>query len=276
MSVNNLKIGFIGAGNMAAAICGGLLQDSDFTRKYPSVKLSVSDNDPDQLEKFKQKFPAIGTSKDNPFIVLASNVVFLAVKPQIMNNVLAELGAIVKDRLVISIAAGITLKQLKEKLPEASLARVMPNTPCLVGEGMSAVCYSDNVSRTDRELVKDLLSSVGRTLEVKEGQINAITGLSGSGPAFVYEVAKSFIKAGKAIGLDDHTAHLLTAQTILGAGKMLLDRAESPAELVQMVASPGGTTEAGLKVLNSDDNWRNVITDTIIAAKNRADELSNK
>ncbi|MFH1428121.1 MAG: pyrroline-5-carboxylate reductase [Candidatus Margulisiibacteriota bacterium] len=270
-----MRIGFIGGGNMAAAIIGGVLRSDNLKSDYPGLEVIVSDTNLEQLERLSSKCPGIQTSGDNSRVVQSSQVVFLAVKPQNIDPVLVEIKSQSDNKLIISIAAGVTIRKLQSVLANSRIIRVMPNTPCLVEAGMSALSFADNVTDDDKQLAKSIFSAIGQTVNVDEAQINAVTGLSGSGPAFVYEVARALIEGGIASGLEPEVARKLAAQTLVGAGKMLLERTESPAELVKMVASPGGTTEAGLKVL-SYENWQKPLQDAVIAAKNRADELTGK
>ena len=266
------RIGFIGAGNMALAIAGGLIGNSSFQDKYPQFAVTISDKSKDQLTHWSAKYSNITIATSNIDLATNVDILFLSVKPQQLDDVLAEICSVVGEKLVISIAAGVSIAKLRNSLPLARISRIMPNTPCLVAEGMSALCYSENALESDKELVCDIFSAIGQAIEIEESLINAVTGLSGSGPAFVYEVAQAFIDGGLASGLPEPVARKLTAQTLIGAGRMLLERNESPAELVRMVASPGGTTEAGLKVL-ADDEWKKCLRQAVIAAKLRADEL---
>ena len=267
------KIGFIGAGNMAQALMGGILRDFDQSKNVIAHQVYASDVNHDILHVVKQKFPLVCTSFDNKELARECDVLFLSVKPQKIDEVLIELGRHVGNKLVVSIAAGVTIAKLQQGLVEARVIRVMPNTPCLVSEGMSALCYSDNVAKSDIDLIQSILNLVGETVVVEERLINAVTGLSGSGPAFVYEIAKALILGGTSSGLTEADARKLAAQTMVGAGKMLLEGDDSIDDMVRMVASPGGTTEAGLKVLASSD-WQQTLTDAVVTAKNRADELS--
>jgi pyrroline-5-carboxylate reductase len=266
-------IGFIGAGNMASALLGGVATSAEFRARYPKCQLAVSDINTASLERLQSQIPSLTVFKDNVELTKAADCIVLAIKPQLFSTVLPEIGPATRDKLVISIAAGITLHAIRTQCRLARLVRIMPNTPCLVGQGMSAIAFDPTVSDSERALVNAVFSAVGEVLEVDEDQINAVTGLSGSGPAFVYEVADALIAGGVAVGLSLDAARHLAAQTLVGAGTMLLKKSESTADLVRQVASPGGTTVAGLEVL-SQSPWKTALTEAVIAAKRRADELS--
>ena len=270
-----MDIGFIGAGNMAFAIIGGILNTPAFSKHYPQTAIMASDPQAETRAQIKQRYPQLTTTADNRSLVQNSEIIILAVKPQQMETVLREIGNNVREKLVISIAAGITIQRLQSKLLKARIARIMPNTPCLVSAGMSALSFADNVTDEDKQCVEAIFSAVGETTIVDESLINAVTGVSGSGPAFVYDVAQALIDGAVSVGLEAPVARKLVAQTLAGAGQMLLQRPESPAELIRMVASPGGTTEAGLTIL-SREKWRHVLKNAVIAAKERTDELSKE
>jgi pyrroline-5-carboxylate reductase len=187
-------------------------------------------------------------------VLAGADVVVLAVKPQVMAQALADIrGAVEPRHLVASIAAGVTLARLANALPAGTrLIRVMPNTPCLIGQGAS--CYSRGAAASDNDaaVVHELLTSVGQAYEVQEAQLDAVTGLSGSGPAFVYTVIEAMAEGGTAMGLPAELALELAARTASGAAAMVLQTRLSPAELRDQVTSPGGTTLAGLEALRRD------------------------
>jgi pyrroline-5-carboxylate reductase len=211
----------------------------------------------------------------NAPVVQASDVVVLAVKPQTMRSVLDDVRRVIgPDHLVISVAAGITLASIAEGLePGTRVVRVMPNTPALVGEGASAYSLGPSARPEDEAIVVALLNSVGRTVRVSESMLDAVTGLSGSGPAFVYVVIEALADGGVRAGLPRDVAMLLAAQTVLGAALMVRDSGEHPGVLKDRVASPGGTTIAGLHAIEKA-GIRGGLIDAVEAAARRSAELA--
>jgi len=260
------KIGMIGAGQMATALARGLLNAG----LVKAEGLLASDPSPEARKRFGEATGGIAT-EDNLRVAREADVVFLAVKPQQVAPVLAELaGVLGAEKLVVSIAAGVTLRRLCAGLGEqARLVRVMPNTPCLVGQGASAYCLGPNATEEDARLVERLLGAVGVVCRVEEKLMDAVTGLSGSGPAFVYVIIEAMSDAGVKVGLPRQVAIRLAAQTVLGAAKMVLQTGEHPGVLKDRVASPGGTTIAGLSVLE-----RGALRGTLIAAVEAATQRS--
>jgi pyrroline-5-carboxylate reductase len=245
------NIGFIGAGRMATALGKGCVQAG----LVPAGSVLASDPVEAARQKFASELPGVKLVDDNAAVLAGATTIVLAVKPQMMNDMLAGIRPLVTPHhLLISIAAGVTLKKLAAALPPGTrLIRVMPNTPCLIGMGAS--CFSRGATATDVDaaLVEQLLTSVGRAYEVEESLLDAVTGLSGSGPAFVYTVLEALAAAGAAQGLPPELALELAAQTAAGAAAMVLQTGLSPAELREQVASPGGTTVAGLEALRERD-----------------------
>jgi len=264
------KLGIIGAGNMAGALVKGLLA----TKRYRARDLWASDSEPRQLRRMRRQF-GIEAAPDNPTLVRDSVVVILAVKPQIMDAVLGEIRpAVTREHLFVSIAAGITLARLEQALGAwARVVRVMPNTPALVGAAISVLVRGRRASAADARLVAELFGGVGEAVHVKdEALMDAITGLSGSGPAYVYRFAEGLIAGAVAEGLDERLARRLTYQTIRGAALMLQETGRSPEELRAMVTSPGGTTLAGLQALE-DAGFASGVAGAIAAATRRSREL---
>jgi pyrroline-5-carboxylate reductase len=214
------------------------------------------------------------TLAGNRQVAEAAQVLFLAVKPQQMAAAMSELrGGMSSEHLVISVAAGISLATLAEGLgKKPRLMRVMPNTPCLVGKGASAYCPGPGATPDDRTLVKQLLESVGRAFELDEKLLDAVTGLSGSGPAFVFVMIEALADGGVRMGLPRNVALQLAAQTVLGSAQMVLASGEHPAALKDQVASPGGTTIAGLQALESG-GLRAALMAAVEAATRRSIEL---
>jgi pyrroline-5-carboxylate reductase len=267
-----LRIGFIGAGQMATALGAG------FVRAGLVAPADVHAADPDQKarEKFaKAAFGNVGS--DNVAVAEKSRVLFLAVKPQQLSGVSGGLkGKIPSDALVVSIAAGVRLAQLALWLGEdVRLIRVMPNTPCLVGQGACAFSLGGKATEADAELVEKLLRAVGAAWQVEEKLLDAVTGLSGSGPAFAYVMIEALGDAGVRMGLPRAVASALAAQTVRGAAEMVVTTGEHPAVLKDRVASPGGTTIAGLQALENG-RFRGTLIAAVEAATKRSIELADE
>jgi pyrroline-5-carboxylate reductase len=246
-----MKLGFLGAGRMATALGQGCVRAG----LVDAGSVLASDPNEAARAKFEREVAGASATADNRAVLAACDVVVLAVKPQMMAGVLEGARDAVEPRhLIVSIAAGVTLARLAAALPPGTrLIRVMPNTPCLIGMGAS--CYSRGATATpdDAALVERLLASVGQVFQVDEPQLDAVTGLSGSGPAFIYTVIEAMAEGGVAGGLGPELALALAAQTALGAASMLPATRLSPDELRNQVTSPGGTTLAGLEVLKRLD-----------------------
>lgn len=238
-----LTLGFIGAGKMATALAGGFIRAGILSAQ----QLTASDPSDAARSAFAKETGGRVT-KSNREVADSSRVLVLAVKPAQVRDVLSELGAgFTADHLLISIAAGVTLSQLESYLPSgARVVRVMPNTPALVGAAASVFSLGQATRREDAELTQKLLGTVGVAFELKESLLDGATGLSGSGPAYVYLVIEALSDGGVAAGLPREVATRLAAQTVLGAGKMVLETGLHPGALKDMVASPGGTTIEGL------------------------------
>ncbi|HVU03765.1 MAG TPA: pyrroline-5-carboxylate reductase [Polyangiaceae bacterium] len=266
------KIGFLGAGNMAGALLSGLLS----ANVVAAANLCASDPRKERLAELSSKY-GIRTTSDNAELVQSSNVVVLSVKPQVLPQVLTESGGKMgASHLVVSIAAGVTLAALEDKLgPGARVVRAMPNTPALAGAGATALAGGSNASSADLELARRLFDAVGRTLVLSESHLDAVTGLSGSGPGYVMLVIEALSDGGVKAGLPRDVAQLLAAQTVFGAAKLLLESGEHPAKLREMVTSPGGTTIAGLSALEAH-GVRGAFIDAVEKATSRATELGKK
>ena len=267
-----IRIGFLGAGQMATALAKGWATAGllDLTHSL------ASDPYPAAREKF-QATTGIRATNSNAEVIAAADVLVLAVKPQMMSAVLPEAAATISAKhLVVSIAAGITLKQLAELLgADTRLVRVMPNTPCLVGASATGYCVGPKATAADGELVGKLFRSVGNAFAVPENLLDAVTGLSGSGPAYVYVMIEALADGGVRVGLPRDIALSLAAQTVFGAAKMVLETGSHPAALKDAVASPGGTTIAGLHALERA-GFRAGLMDAVEAAAKRATELGQK
>src|SRR3989344_470071 len=261
-------IGFIGAGKMCNAMLESFFRES----KVIPEQVIVSDKNKGNLLLIKKKF-GIEAVSDNKEVASRAKIIFLSVKPQDMQHLLNEISSDVDEsKLVVSIAAGVPIKKISSKL-SAKIARVMPNTPFMVGEGMSAVTFSKGFTDREKKRVRDLLECAGRCLEMGERNFDAVTAVSGSGPAFYAVMVDAMIDAGVKQGLDRKHSELLALQTMHGTAKLMLEKNISPQELVGMVASKGGTTEAGLKHLLSS-GFRADVHKTVAAAAKRSKELS--
>ena len=265
------KIGFIGAGLMAEAIARGLLKAG-----VVPARVSASDPDESRRELFSKNL-GIAAGVENRSVAESSDVIILAVKPYIIPDVLAEIGGLLKPcQLVISIAAGITIDSIQDKLQaKVPIIRAMPNTPCLIGEGAVAIAPGKYASSAHMDIANQIFSSVGKVVQVSEDKLDAVTGLSGSGPAYVYTFIEALIDGGVKVGLPRETALMLAAQTVVGAARMVLDTGEDPAKLRDHVMTPGGTTVAGMAVLESSD-FRSATIEAVTAATNRAAEMGKQ
>jgi pyrroline-5-carboxylate reductase len=261
-------IGFIGAGQMARALARGLVQ----SRQLRPEQVVYADPALAALEQFASEVAGAKRAHSNREVVEQSDTVVLAVKPQQFEAATAELAGAVANKLVISILAGVRLAKLSAALPSARLVRVMPNTPALVGQSASAYALGPNASSADGELVAGLLGAVGRAYPVDEKLLDAVTGLSGSGPAFVYVAIEALADGGVRMGLPRAIALALAAQTAKGAAEMVLATGEHPGVLKDRVASPGGTTIAGLQALENG-GLRATLMGAVEAATRRSAEL---
>ncbi len=271
MAENNVfpRLGFIGAGRMATAMVQALLR-SKMTTSDRIVASDVVEEARDVLADITQ----IKVFAENQPVIDKSEVIFLAVKPQVMAEVLLELKPMLTAKhLVVSVAAGVTLTQLSAILGnKVRLIRVMPNTPILVGAGAAGFCLGAKATFDDAELVHRILNTLGKAVELPERLIDAVTGLSASGPAYVAVMIEALADGGVRVGLSREIALQLATQTVYGTAKMLLETGLHPGMLKDMVASPGGTTIAGLHAMERA-GVRCGLMDAVVAATQRASEL---
>jgi pyrroline-5-carboxylate reductase len=268
----NRKIGFIGAGKMGSALIQGII-------KAGIVKpenIGASDVYEPFLEELKEKF-GIRVSTKNVVIVRESNILILAVKPQILNSVLSNLRSeISSDKLVISIAAGVHLSTYENALSEDTrVVRVMPNIAATVSEAASGISPGKNATPEDLKTTLEIFSAVGTAVQVPETLMDAVTGLSGSGPAFIFPVIEAMADGAVFEGMDRKSALTLAAQTVLGAAKMALETGMHPGELKDMVTSPAGTTIQGIHALE-EAGIRAAFMNAVIRASERSKELGKK
>lgn len=270
MPNNSLTIGFIGAGNMAGALIDGLIADG-----WDAGSLGASDTDTARLEALAAK--GVRTSRDNADIVRHSSAVILAVKPQVMADVLAPLQPVLAghDCLLVSIAAGIGMESLQSWThPQQAIVRCMPNTPALVQTGASALFANDRCSAVQKSTAETLLAAVGTVCWLdRESDMDAVTALSGSGPAYFFLLMEAMQDAAIAQGLDPETARLLCQQTALGAARLAQQSDVDVAELRRRVTSPGGTTEAALRQFASED-FNAMVARALAKAAERSRELA--
>lgn len=265
---NDFAVGFIGCGMMATALMEGLLS-----------KGAV--NDPSKITCFDIYKPSLEEAGTKGYNIVNSNgvvcrqsndAIVIAVKPDSVEDACTEISRVNSESLIISIAAGVSLETLQGYLPQRRVVRVMPNTPCLIGEAASAFSLGDLCNDSDREIVLKIFGSVGIVKEVKEILLNAVTGLSGSGPAYVYQFIEALADGGVRSGLPRATAMELAAQTVKGAADMVLNGNQHPGQLKDNVTSPGGTTIAGVEALEKG-GFRAATISAVTAATKRSMQL---
>ncbi|MFH0886619.1 MAG: pyrroline-5-carboxylate reductase [bacterium] len=265
MKLQNISL--LGSGRMGEALIASLV-------KAGASKLVACDVKASRLKNIKRSYPGVKVTTSLDEAISKAKIVLLCVKPQIMKEVLKDIkGSFSRGQLVISIAAGINLSTLNRYIKKSALVRVMPNTPLLVEAGMSAIAYGPRVTPAQKKAVLQIFEAVGKVEIISEKLMDAVTGLSGSGPAFTYAYIDALAQGGRLAGLKYKTALALAIQTVLGAALMLKHTKKSPQELINMVTSPGGTTLEGLKVLKSKKVAQGIASAVTAAAK-RAKELS--
>ena len=265
----NCNICFIGGGNMAQALIGGLI-----SRGLPPTRITVSD--PVEKVRLLLEEKDVHVTDDNIAAIRDADIVLFAVKPQVLASVLKPLKGLFDGKLVMSIVAGAEISTIANLLNTDRIVRVMPNTPALVQTGAHGLYANDAVDSKDRELASQVLAATGLTLWVNsEAQIDAVTAVSGSGPAYFFYMMESMIRAGKNLGLDEKVATALTLQTALGAAQMAITSANSPAELRKNVTSPNGTTQAALEVFDRAQISQNIQA-ALAAAQKRTQELAQE
>ena len=262
-------IGFIGGGNMAEALIAGLLH----AQLVSAAQLLASDVDESRLTWLHRTY-GIRPASGNHAVAQEADILVLAVEPQILDGVLLEIAAAVDaNTLIVSVAAGYPIARIAHGLPVVDkMVRSMPNTPSLVREGISAVAYEPRLPAADAAAVRTLFESIGRVIKVEERWLDAVTGLSGSGPAYVYLMIEALADGGVKMGLPRESAQLLAAQTLLGAARLVLETREHPGVLKDRVASPGGTSIAGLHELERG-GFRTALISAVEAAAQRSQEL---
>ncbi|MCK5845436.1 MAG: pyrroline-5-carboxylate reductase [Victivallales bacterium] len=263
-----MNIAFIGAGKMATAIVKGMLAAGSPFKKHEIIASDVSEESA-KLFTYKTGIPCAATPRE---CVEKADFVLLAVKPQSISDAIAEISGAAAGKPLISIAAGVTLKTLMEGFETDRVIRVMPNTPLMIGEGASVLAASPNATENDKKTALAIFAASGITYELDESLIDAVTAVSGSGPAYFFEMIDAMAEAGTKAGLPAEIAMELTIQTACGAAGMLKAKNGTPHELRDAVTSPGGTTAAALATMEKN-NFRGLLNDAVEAAKNRSIEL---
>jgi pyrroline-5-carboxylate reductase len=265
------KLGFIGGGNMASALIKGLIHSG-----FPAPQIFVTDVDADRLDALAAQH-GVQVSTVNHDIVTKCDVIVLSVKPQVIDRVLATIGKDVRpEQLVVSVAAGVPIGAMEARFPPGTrVIRTMPNTPATVDAGATAISAGSSATADDVAIARAMFSAVGRVVTLDETLLDAVTGLSGSGPAYVMLMIEALADGGVKVGLHRDTALLLAAQTVYGSAKLLLETGEHPGRLKDMVTSPGGTAIAGLHTLESG-GLRRTLIDAVEAATNRAGQLGEQ
>ena len=265
-----MNLGIIGCGKMGSALIKGAIKEN----AIDGQKVMVIDLVPELAQKLSNDIGAT-VAKTNDDLIKNSDAILLCVKPQDMISLTDSFNKERSSKLFISIAAGIKIDDLEKSLKnDDRVIRVMPNTPAMIGQGASAQSKGKNATESDAEFVSKILNAVGISLEVPEKQLDAVTGLSGSGPAYIYTVIEALADGGVLVGLPKEKALTLAAKTVIGAAEMVMKSDEHPAKLRDQVASPGGTTIAGLAALESG-KLRSTLIEAVKAATKRSEELGS-
>ncbi len=264
-----MKLGIIGFGNMAEAILGGILEN-DFIAKED---VTASGKDEVMLQRASEKY-GIAVNDDNKMVVESADVILLSVKPQIMADVIAEIKDVCsQDKLIISIAAGKSKQWIADAFGcSHKIVRCMPNTPALVGEGCTGICFSDSVTEEEKAYALKMFSCIGKAQEVPEKLMDVVVGVSGSAPAYVFMFIEAMADAAVEMGMPRKQAYEFAGQAVLGSAKLLLETGKHPGELKDMVCSPAGTTIAAVRVLE-EKGMRAAVMDAVIKCIERSKEL---
>ncbi|MGM9645712.1 MAG: pyrroline-5-carboxylate reductase [Eubacteriales bacterium] len=261
------KIAFIGAGNMASAIAGGIIKSGT----VPASDIILFDKNEEQYKKFDPSCRKASSAKD---ATLSAGYIFFSVKPQNIKDVLAEISSLDNTgKVFISICAGITIESIERQLGKVKTVRAMPNTPLLIGQGVTALCKNGFVTEEEFNFVSSLFSSSGYTTEIEEKDFSALTALTSSSPAYVYLFAKSMLTGAQKLGFAPDDAVLLVCKMIIGSANMILSDSRSLDELIRMVKSPNGTTEKALDVFE-ENNFTDIVCKAMKACADRAEELA--
>lgn len=261
-----MRLGFIGCGNMAGAMLGGIIKNNI----VECNNIIASDLNEGALNKIKSELN-ISTTTNNIDVVENSDIIVLAVKPQFYKEVINEIKTHIKDyQIIVTIAPGQTLEGLKNTFErDLKIVRTMPNTPALVGEGITAMCCNDNVTEEESKLVMSILSGFGKVEVVTENLMDAVVGISGSSPAYVFMFIEAMADAAVAGGMPRNKAYTFAAQAVLGSAKMVLETGKHPGELKDMVCSPAGTTIEAVRVLEKE-GFRSSVMEAVKACIDKA------
>ena len=262
----NYKLGIIGAGNMASAIVKGIIK----SKIYDKSEIIISDINKIQRKKIEDDF-GIKTTADNEELAQKSDVILFAVKPQYFLSSIENIDKKnLNNKLIISIMAGLSIEKIaKSLMTDVQISRIMPNTPALVNEAMSVICFADNVSDENKKLVVEIFDSIGKSKISEESKIDAVTAISGSSPAYVFMMIEAMADAGVLLGL---SRDFLASQTIMGSAKLFLETNIHPAKLKDMVCSPGGTTIEAVRVLEQK-GFRSALIEAMIACDNKSKDM---
>jgi len=263
--VLQMKIGFIGVGNMGSAIIGGI--------KNTGESIIAYDKNTDGLKNVCDKFGVVA-AKDNREVASSADILFLAVKPNVLYTVIDEIKNEVSEKtIIVSIVAGQSIEKIGEAFgKKVKVIRVMPNTPALVGEGMSALCKNDDMEDTDMKAVLDIFGGIGKAEEVSEYMMDAVTAVSGSAPAYIFMLIEAMADAAVIGGMPRDKAYTFAAQAVLGSAKMVLETGKHPGELKDMVCSPAGTTIEAVKVLEKE-GFRSAVIEAMKACMDKSKSL---
>jgi len=262
-------LGFIGAGKLAGSVIRGLL-----LKKFCKANAILASEPNAETRAQLQDEVHISVITDNAEVIRKADIIFLGLKPQMVLPVLRELGDTIGKKLVVSFAAGIRIPQM-EKVTTARIMRVLTNTPSAIGRAASAFASGSRVTQHDREKIRTMFETIGIVAEVEDSQIDAVTALAGSGPAFVYAMIEALARGGEKMGLSRESSLRLAAQTALGAAELMITSEKSPGDLIRMVVTPGGTTAAGLGVLEKRA-VADALADAVEAATKRGEEMARE
>lgn len=269
--MKDIKIGFIGGGAIAEAITSGILKAKLIT----SNNVFIAEHKAVRCEYLQEQYK-VNASVDASGFMDKVDILFLAIKPQAACSAIESIYSITKDNtLIVSVVAGLTIQSLESYFKNQPVIRVMPNTPVAVGEGMSAIVLGAKAATEHGDLIEKIFNAIGKAVIVKENVMDAVTGLSGSGPGYGFVIIDALADAGVKVGLPRQTAIMLAAQTLLGTAKMVLDSGKHPAQLRDMVTSPGGTTIAGIHVLEKNA-LRSALIDAVEAATIKSKAMGTK
>lgn len=271
MTLDSKKIAIIGVGNMGLALMRGMIDRGE----VPPRNITIHNRRPERTQAICETY-GVNPADSNASCVEGADVVLVAVKPQIFSKILEEIAGRISDHtLVLSVAAGISTSRIESELGgQPHVVRAMPNTPALIGQGATALCAGDYATEEDVAMAVDILGHISRVVTIDEIHMDAATGLSGSGPAYVMLIIEAFADAGVKVGMSREVAQELAVQTIQGAARLLQETGEHPGRLRDMVTSPGGTAIAGLHTLEAG-GLRTTIMNAVEAAAKRARELGD-